>query len=226
MTREGSGRNFPTDFTTLFASLRYIVMKELPKSFFTVPGQNGPVKPGDLIVAEPFMRDKWFGRSVVLILDNEKDKGSSGLVLNNLVSATLSEVVSDVRTQGVPVYCGGPVGHDRLFFLHTLGDTIIPSASEIAPGLWIGGSFHAAVEYVNSEYPHEGTIRFFVGYSGWSSHQLDGELREKSWAVTTNHFSPQLLLTGEGGKYWHKIVSGLGAEFRPWLIIPQDARAN
>lgn len=201
-------------------------MKGITTTFFNIPTHRRNVKEGDILVAEPFMNDKWFGRSVITIIDHSDRKGTTGVVMNNELATTLSEVFSDIETQGVPVYCGGPLGHDRLFFLHSLGDTIIPGAREIAPGLWLGGKFASAVEYINSGYPHPGTMRFFIGYSGWSAGQLDDELKENTWAMPSRHFSPSTLLTGHGDKYWHKIVGQMDRRYRPWRVLPQDARAN
>lgn len=201
-------------------------MRSLSTSFFFVPNENNSFSVGNLLVAEPFMRDKWFERSVIAIFDHSENGGTTGVVLNNELTTTLSEVFKDVETNDIPVFCGGPLGHDRLFFLHTLGEQIIPDAKEIFPGLWMGGRFSSALEYVNSGYPHEGSIRFFIGYSGWSPGQLSQELKEHTWAIPENKFDASTLLTGEGNSYWHKIVKQMGAKYRPWQVLPQDSRAN
>lgn len=201
-------------------------MKRISSSFFNVPKSRTDVKKGDLLVAEPFMHDKWFGRSIIALFDHDNEKGSAGLVLNNELDTTLSEIFSDVHTQGLKVYCGGPMGHDRLFFLHTLGDKIFPDAQEISPGLWMGGRFASAVEYLNAGYPYEGHIRFFVGYSGWSENQLKDEIENGAWAVPEKHFEASSLLEGEGNVYWKKIISQMGDKYRNWTLVPEDARAN
>lgn len=201
-------------------------MKGLLNSFFFVPNGRNSVKVGELLVAEPFMKDKWFGRSVISVIDSSENEGTTGLVLNIEITATLSEIFNDVKRDGVPVFCGGPVGHDQLLFLHTLGDGIIPDGKEILPGLWLGGNFSSAVEYVNSGYPIDGHIRFFVGYSGWSPGQLADELNENTWAVPDRAFSSHGLLTGNGNNYWTKIVASMGNRYRPWLVVPEDSRAN
>ena len=200
-------------------------MKGLSTSFFFVPNGRNSAAPGELLVAEPFLKDKWFGRSVIAIIDDD-ERGTTGVVLNNQLDTTLSEVFSDIEVPDIPVFCGGPLGHDRLFFLHTLGDEIIPEAREISPGLWLGGRFSSAVEYVNSGYATEGTMRFFIGYSGWSKGQLSEELQDETWAVPAKNIKASSLLVGEGDKYWHKIVNQMDSRYRPWLLIPRDARAN
>lgn len=199
-------------------------MKRISSSFFNIPTEIRSIKQGDFLIAEPFMKDRWFGRSVISIIDHNDNEGTTGVVLNNELATTLSEVFKDIEANDVPVFCGGPLGHDRLFFLHTLGDTIIPDSREISPGLWLGGRFAPVVDYINSGYPHAGVIRFFIGYSGWSRGQLAEELSEGTWAVADQKFDN--LLTGEGDRYWHKIVRQLGDQYRRWDVLPQDVRAN
>lgn len=204
---------------------RYNDMKNLSSSFFTVPSGQTSVETGDMLVAEPFLRDKWFNRSVITIIDNDEDD-ITGVVMNNELATTLSDLFKDIETPNIPVYCGGPLGHDRLFFLHTLGENIIPSSKEITPGLWLGGKFAPAVDFINTGYPHEGSIRFFIGYSGWTKSQLAEELKENTWAVPKQKFEATSLLSGEGDKYWRNIVKRMGDRYRPWTVLPQDSRAN
>lgn len=201
-------------------------MKSFSKSFFYVPNRNTKIEEGALLIAEPFMRDKWFGRSVILLIDNGEE-GTTGLILNNELETTLDEVLGgDISTEGIKVYCGGPVGHDQLIFVHNLGEHIIPGGHEVAPGLWVGGNYEAMKEYVNLGYPTEGSIRFMIGYSGWSAGQLAGEMNSNSWALTHRRPDSHELLSGAGDKYWHKIVKGLGENYRPWQLLPADFRAN
>lgn len=201
-------------------------MKSISTSFFNVPTLTTSAAVGDLLIAGPFLKDKWFGRSVISVIDHDDHEGTTGVVLNMQLATELSEVFKDVEKKDIPVFCGGPLGHDRLFFLHTLGDEIIPDSKLISPGLWLGGQFASAVEYVNSGYPVEGSIRFFIGYSGWSPGQLGEELAANTWAVSPDKIAGAELLSGEGGAYWHKIVKSLGERYKKWQLLPADFRAN
>lgn len=195
-------------------------------SLFVVPADRSNVCPGELLVAEPFMSDKWFGRSVVVIVDNSDAEGTTGLTLNLETTTKLHKVLPAVERDNVPLFCGGPVGHDQLMFLHTLGESIIPGAKEICSGLWLGGNFDSMVEYVNSGYPIDGHIRFFVGYSGWSPGQLSDEIKANAWGVFPVATAQSWMLSESGAKAWKRVVTMMDARYHPWLMVPADTRAN
>ena len=151
-----------------------------------------------------------------------------GVVLNNSTELHLDDVLGEVREgTDVPVYCGGPIGHDRLFFIHTLGSAIIPGAAEFAPGMFVGGDFAAVIDYVNSGYPTQGAVRFFLGYCGWSADQLRDEVNNDVWAVANGiSVRPRKLLTLTGDAMWHTVVRALGPRYRLWNLHPVCTHAN
>lgn len=202
-------------------------MKQLDASFFKISTLKLPVAAGDLLVAEPFLDDEYFGRSVISVIDHDYAEGTTGVVLNHAIETPLAEVLDGItRPEPVTLYCGGPLGHDSLFFIHTLGDSIIPEARQYGNGLWIGGNFKSAIDYINQGYPIEGYIRFFIGYSGWTVGQLDEELNDDTWAVIPEPPQTNSILQGSGDHYWHRCVRTLGEAFKPWQLLPQSTQAN
>ncbi len=122
---------------------------------------------GALLVAEPFLRESYFNHAVIYLVDYGDGESSMGIVMNKTTNYLLSDLLNNVtRREPVPVYCGGPLSGDRLYFIHRLGD-IIPGAKHIADGMYIGGDFDCMIDYVNAGYPLEGFVRFCLGYSGW-----------------------------------------------------------
>ena len=183
-------------------------------------------QPGALLISEPFLREDYFRHSVISLIEYESGATAMGVVMNHPTSYYLHSLITGVtRKEHIPVYCGGPLSCDRLFFMHTLGPEIIPDSNEITPGLYIGGDFSSMKQYVNTGYPLEGFIRFFIGYSGWSREQLDEELESKVWAVAgcEDHHK---LLTGAHDSYWHRYVKSLGTDFRGWLYHPPNPHCN
>lgn len=186
-----------------------------------------PVAPqrGSLLISEPFMRDQYFGHSVIELIDYEPGKQTMGIVMNRLTSYTLAELVEGVDSEtNIPIFCGGPMSGDRLYFMHDLGN-VIPESHEIMDGLNIGGRFDSMLDYINAGYPVDGHVRFFVGYSGWDAGQLEEELAKKVWAVNQPKTSRDLLV-GEEDAYWHRTVKTLGEKYKGWLYHPQNPRSN
>lgn len=184
-----------------------------------------PCLPGTLLVAEPFLRDTYFSHSIIWMIDCDPGEKSMGIVLNRMTGYTLQRLIDGVKiTQPIPVYCGGPMSCDRLYFIHTLGN-LIKGANHVKDNLYIGGDFDDMLSYINSGYPIEGNIRFFVGYSGWDVGQLEAEIGEHVWALADMP-DPVEALTISGDAYWHSVVRSLGRDYRGWLYHPQNPHAN
>ena len=136
-------------------------------------------KKGQYLIAEPFLGDPSFERSVVLLTDHHED-GSVGFVLNRPLDLRMEQVLDEFPPFSQPLYYGGPVQQNNLYYLHTKGDLINDSV-EISPGLFWSGSITGVKEMLKSGLMVEDDIKFFLGYSGWGKDQLEGELKENSW---------------------------------------------
>lgn len=193
---------------------------------FNIDISTGIPHPGSLLVAEPFLKERYFNHAVICLVDYAPGDSAMGIVLNRLTGHPLQSLLSAIKVKDpIPVYCGGPLSCDRLYFIHTLGD-LIPGSRHIDGNLYIGGDFNTMVDIVNSGYPVEGSMRFFIGYSGWSENQLDTELRDNVWAVAQPPADVATLLTGSEDTYWHNTVRRLGDAHRGWLYHPQNPQAN
>ena len=189
------------------------------------PGNQPAPGVGQLLIAQPVMNDPYFSRSVNLILDTPEDGGHFGLMLNKETDLTLFDLMPDWEAgKKVPVFCGGPVDMERMFLLHSLGHKL-GDAHEILPGLFVGADLDAIIDYIDNDGDIDGKIRFFLGYCGWSPAQLEGEIRNRTWAIA-NISDPTLLLSGAGNEYWTREVKNLGDEFKPWLNVPINPSLN
>lgn len=187
--------------------------------------QNPQVGRGSLLISDPMMEEIYFRRSVVMILDAEPGKGHLGLTLNKGTRLTLHDLMPGWgKGREIPVFCGGPVDFERLFLLHSLGD-VIDGASEIIPGIYVGGDVEQILTYIDEGGPVEDRLRFFLGYSGWSEGQLETEISRHSWAVR-NPDNGAGLLKGEENEYWRRQTELLGESYRSWLIVPSDPSDN
>lgn len=180
---------------------------------------------GRLLISDPMMEEAHFRRSVVMILDRDADKGHLGLTLNKSTSITLGDIIPGWQPgEKIPVFCGGPVDLERLFLLHTLGD-IIEDATEVSPGIFVGGDVERILQYIEDGGETEGRLRFFLGYSGWSQGQLETEIARHSWAVAEAG-DARGLLSGAENSYWRRNVKRLGESYRSWLVVPPDPMDN
>lgn len=202
-------------------------MKDLNELLFKVQVARRMPAAGALLIADPFVSREYFNHGVISVIDYQALEGATGVVLNNRTEYQLADLLDGVDPMiDVPVFCGGPTGQDRLFFIHTLGPDIIPDARVYAPGLYVGGDFDAAVAYVNGGFPIAGCIRFFVGYTNWVEGQLEREITNGQWANVAPTLDGVTLLSDEGDHYWHRTVARLGESFRAWRLLPRNPVCN
>lgn len=208
-------------------------MKDLTSRLFQVPtGTATMPAAGQQLISAPFVHDDLFRHGVLTIIDYDSHDGATGVVMGSRTGYTLSDLLDGIDDEfDIPVYCGGPEGQDRLYFVHNLGNDIVPGARPCGGGLYVGGDFDTIMEYINDGYPTEGSIRFFVGYCTWEPGQLEQELRSGYWAPTTrtanaNPAATSHLFSTEADALWHAAVRTLGEDFRPWSLIPRNPVCN
>lgn len=179
---------------------------------------------GSILISEPFLQDAYFQRSVVLLVDHTKE-GSMGFVLNKKTELIVNTFFPDLKElPDMPIYLGGPVSANRLFFIHSLGDIIIPDSVKINEHLYFDGDFEALKRYVMNGYSIEGKVKFFLGYSGWTEGQLGNEINKNSWVVSnsTNHN----VLSAEDETFWKRSLESLGSQYETWAKYPKDPYLN
>ena len=175
------------------------------------------VRSGRVLIAEPFMADPYFGRSVIMLCDHHEE-GSLGFIVNKPLDAVITDLMEDFPAGESPVYYGGPVQTDTLHFLHTVGDLLEESTS-IAPGIFWGGSFDKLKFLADNHLIHPGQVRFYVGYSGWSEGQLMEEMVMGSWILgdaDVNH-----LFSEQPGKVWERMLGQKGGVYGVLSQIPE-----
>lgn len=179
-------------------------------------------KRGRLLISYPLMNDPYFKRTVVLLCEHNSE-GSFGFVLNKYINISLSELVSELPDAPGRISMGGPVQTSNLYYIHTLGHDIEGSV-EIVDGLFLGGDFEALREKMLTGQIEENDIRFFVGYSGWSENQLDGELKENAWLISEAPSS--LLMNTTDEKLWQKALQDMGKDYSFLAHLPEDPNLN
>ena len=166
----------------LFRFFSYFSGMNIDSDIFKIQSNNVLPSRGKILISEPFLRDVTFGRSVILLIDHTEE-GSMGLVINKQLPLLLNDIIMEFKyIDEIPLYKGGPIATDTLFYLHTLAD--IPGAISICKGLYLNGDFEEIKRYILQGNKISEHIRFFLGYSGWESEQLSNEIRENTWLVS------------------------------------------
>ena len=178
--------------------------------------------PGILLIADPFLKDPNFLRTVVFLCEH-REEGSFGFVLNRKYENTLDELIPDVEGFKLPVFYGGPVQMDTIHFLHQYPEDI-PGGEEVMKGIYWGGDFVKAVEMIKSGEMDFKKIRFYIGYSGWGNGQLMEEMKEKSWlTVKANR---KLIFQTSAEEIWKESLKHLGGDYEMMIHFPTDPQLN
>jgi len=180
---------------------------------------TNPIEKGDILLAEPFLKDPNFKRAVILICDHNAE-GTFGLVLNNRTDFQINDIIEFPDFEAA-IYQGGPVGPDTLHYVHKYGDLIegsVPLKGDIA---W-GGDFGQVKLMAEQKLIHPSGIRFFVGYSGWGVGQLEAEMSASSWIVSKTFNN--VLNTDQ--ELWKRVLHTLGGEYPSMANYPVDPMLN
>jgi putative transcriptional regulator len=178
--------------------------------------------PGILLIADPFLKDPNFLRTVVFLCEH-KEEGSFGFVLNRQYENTIDELIPELEGHKIPVYYGGPVQQDTLHFLHQYPEEI-PGGQEVLKGIYWGGDFDAVISLLKKDGIDSSKIRFYIGYSGWGSGQLNDEMTEKTWL--TLKANRKLLFHIDYRELWKESLKQMGGDYEMMVNFPIDPRLN
>ncbi len=184
--------------------------------------KNKEIRAGSLILAEPFMDDENFKRTVVLICEHEEHLGSMGLVINRPLGLKVPNVIEDFPPFDGDLYLGGPVGTDTIQFVHTI--TSLEGSIPLQGSLRWGGDFEKLKLLISEGLVVPAQVRFYLGHSGWSPHQLYEELKENSWIITVVKDN-YLFDPGPEG-LWKKILKDMGGLYSEMARLPENPILN
>jgi putative transcriptional regulator len=185
------------------------------------------MKPGTLLISQPFLGDPNFERSVVLLCRHRPSEGAFGLVLTRPMATTLGDVLelplgAASPAASLPLYEGGPVQLDSLHFVHRYAS--LPGATDLGQDVYWGGDFDLLITLINSGIIPPTDVRCFVGYSGWSAGQLEGEIEGGSWIREPASAGKVFTLSSDA--FWQGILREKGGRFRALSNYPLDPRLN
>jgi putative transcriptional regulator len=188
-------------------------------TIFQIESNKIHPRKGDLLISAPFLKDFYFARSVILMIENN-DEGSMGIVLNKSFSnfMTLNEVIPELASlPPIPLYKGGPVERKTLFYLHSFSE--LKDALPLGNGLYVNGDFEQMKRYLLCGGSTQGYIRFFMGYTGWQKGQLKQEIETNTWII--NKDSRLDLLNMNPRDLWKESLCDMGGKYAVWSHYPK-----
>ena len=179
------------------------------------------IKKGNLLLAKPMTAGDSFSRSVVFLTEHNEE-GSIGFILNHPVRLWLNDLFSEIEHQ-ISIYNGGPVGVNNLYFIHKKPE-LIKGSHKVLENIYWGGDFQQVKSYLDKGCLSSKEIRFFIGYSGWGSRQLESELANNSWIMLDeNQFD---LFEDHNESLWSLQMKRLGGKHLIWANAPTDPSHN
>jgi putative transcriptional regulator len=193
----------------------------LDTDFFKIQHNNISPNRGGILISEPFSRDLYFKRSVILLTEHN-EFGSVGFVLNKPIEFPINEIIKDFPPFDANISIGGPVKTDTIHYIHTLGKQI-PQSLNVYDNIYWGGDFYILKELIAAGKVLRDQVRFFVGYSGWSPHQLENEISKDYWVVTELK-APDVMADNQN--IWKYSLKKLGERYKVWINFPENPNLN
>ena len=195
---------------------------DIDSDIFKIQSNNVLPSRGKILISEPFLRDATFGRSVILLIDHT-DEGTMGLIINKPLPIFVNDIIKEFKyINDIPLYKGGPVATDTLFYLHTLAN--ISGAIPVSKGLYLNGDFDEIKKYILQGNKVDQHIRFFLGYCGWEGEQLNDELKENTWLGSKE--DKDYLMNSDTKDMWKEALEKLGSKYEAWSRFPRVPTFN
>ncbi|MFZ6024396.1 MAG: YqgE/AlgH family protein [Bacteroidota bacterium] len=137
---------------------------------------------GKIINSTPDINDPNFENTPILVVEHN-DRGAVGFIAHLPLMKKLNELTEFISYPPIPLYIGGPVDQEQLFFLHRRPD-LIEAGLAIKDGVYYGGDFQQVLFHLKKGNLSEQDIRLLIGYAGWDPGQLEEEIKEGSWSIS------------------------------------------
>ena len=95
---------------------------------------------------------------------------------------------------------------------------------EIMDGVFWGANFEALKLMLENNNLDPENFRFFIGYSGWGEGQLERELDQKSWFVTSAN--KDIVFSENTDQMWKAVLKSMGGSYSFLANSPGDPQWN
>jgi putative transcriptional regulator len=184
---------------------------------------------GRLLAATPMLGDPNFRRAVILVVEDDPEEGTLGVVLNRPTEVPLDQVLdtwTPLVTGPPVVFRGGPVSPNSALALAL-------ARGEDEPVGWRsldGSPMMSRIGLVDLGAPPEllaggiSSMRVFAGYAGWGAGQLRDEIDEGAWYVLSGE--PADAFFAEPERLWPAVLRRQGGDLALVATYPDDPVLN
>ena len=162
------------------------------------------------LIATEKMNDSRFEKTVITMFESNKD-GAWGLVINKPIglipiallidpSFNTSIEKEELYSVKIQVFWGGPVDVRKIFILHSKeykSDTTNNYGS-----ISISQDYNILFDIAKNKGPKQSLV--ILGYSGWGSGQLEGEMERDHWILSD--IDLEIIFDAETNKKWDKAI--------------------
>ena len=165
-----------------------LALAESPKNY--LKGKFYSSVKDHFLIATEKMKDNRFEKTVVAMLENDKD-GAWGLVINKPIgslpiallidpSLNTSEEREELYKINIPVFWGGPVETKKIFILHS--NEYQSDSTNSYGSISISHDYDILFDIAKNKGPEKSLV--ILGYSGWGDGQLEGEMERDHWILS------------------------------------------
>lgn len=182
------------------------------------------LSPGIILISDPFIKDAFFERTVVLLTGHSEEDGSVGFVMNRFPDVYTNEVVSEYIQVKLPVFHGGPVEEDTFHFIYK-GKFALTDSVPVTNEMYWGGDLHELNNCLLDGTIKPSDVRCFLGYTGWAEGQLQEEINQSAWITKMClHASP--LFQTKPQDMWGAQIKSMGRDFEHLANAPENPEWN
>jgi len=183
---------------------------EGPKNYLKGKFYNS-VKDHFLIATEK-MQDGRFSETVIVMLENDEN-GSWGFVINKPMGivpiSSLLELSLDTLKDkdkekllklNIPIFWGGPVDVKEIFILHS--SEYENESTRNYGNISVSKNYGVLFDMADNKGPNKSLV--ILGYSGWGSGQLEGEMERDDWILSDIDLN--ILFDNESKTKWYRTL--------------------
>jgi len=158
------------------------------------------------------MNDNRSSKTVIVMFESDKN-GAWGLVINKRLgtmpiallidpSLNTSDEREDLFKINIPIFWGGPVDTKEIFILHS--NEYKSESTKKYGNISISQDYEILFDIAKNKGPEKSLV--ILGYSGWGSGQLEGEMERDHWILS--NIDLDITFDEDSKKKWDKAIKG------------------